>query len=73
MTLLLGALIAAAPCAMDVCLASMPSMTRALHASTAEMQLTSSVDMYGKSSPTLLRWHQPTMPLARKSAIVATS
>jgi DHA1 family bicyclomycin/chloramphenicol resistance-like MFS transporter len=47
MTLLLGALIAAAPFAMDIYLASMPSMTRALHATTAEIQLTLSVYMYG--------------------------
>jgi DHA1 family bicyclomycin/chloramphenicol resistance-like MFS transporter len=47
MTLLLGALIAASPLAMDVYLASMPSMTRALDATTAEVQLTLSVYMYG--------------------------
>ena len=47
MTLLLGALIAAAPFAMDIYLASMPSMTRALDATTAEVQLTLSVYMYG--------------------------
>ena len=46
-TLLLGALTAAAPFAMDSYLASMPSMTHALHASTAEVQLTLSVYMYG--------------------------
>ncbi|HJU23305.1 MAG TPA: hypothetical protein VJ891_12415 [Casimicrobiaceae bacterium] len=40
MTLLLGALMAAAPFVMDVYLASMPSMTRALDASTDEVRLT---------------------------------
>ena len=47
MTVLLGALIAAAPFAMDVYLASMPSMTRALTATPAQVQLTLSVYMYG--------------------------
>ena len=47
MTLLLGALIAASPFSMDIYLASMPTMTTALHASTAEVQLTLSVYMYG--------------------------
>jgi len=47
MTVLLGALIAAAPLAMDIYLASMPSMTRALSASPEEVQLTLSVYMYG--------------------------
>ena len=46
-TLLLGALTAAAPFAMDSYLASLPSMTRALGASTSEVQLTLSVYMYG--------------------------
>jgi len=46
-TVLLGALIAAAPFAMDIYLASMPSMTRALGASPAEIQLTLSVYMFG--------------------------
>lgn len=46
-TLLLGGLIAAAPFAMDIYLASMPSMTRALGATPAEVQLTLSVYMYG--------------------------
>ncbi len=46
-TVLLGALIAAAPFTMDVYLASMPSMTRALAATPAEVQLTLSVYMYG--------------------------
>jgi len=46
-TLLLGALIAIAPLAMDIYLASMPSMTRALHASPEHVQLTLSVYMYG--------------------------
>ena len=47
MTLLLGALIAVAPFAMDIYLASMPSMTRALSATPEEVQLTLSVYMYG--------------------------
>ena len=46
-TVLLGALIGAAPVTMDIYLASMPSMTRALDATTAEVQLTLSVYMYG--------------------------
>jgi len=46
-TLLLGALTAAAPFAMDSYLASLPSMTHSLSASTAEVQLTLSVYMYG--------------------------
>jgi MFS transporter, DHA1 family, multidrug resistance protein len=46
-TLLLGALIAASPFSMDIYLASMPTMTAALDASTAEVQLTLSVYMYG--------------------------
>jgi DHA1 family bicyclomycin/chloramphenicol resistance-like MFS transporter len=47
MTVLLGALIAAAPFAMDIYLASMPSMTRSLDATPAQVQLTLSVYMYG--------------------------
>jgi DHA1 family bicyclomycin/chloramphenicol resistance-like MFS transporter len=47
MTLLLGALIAASPLSMDIYLASMPTMTQALHATTGEVQLTLSVYMYG--------------------------
>jgi DHA1 family bicyclomycin/chloramphenicol resistance-like MFS transporter len=47
MTVLLGALIAAAPLAMDIYLASMPSMTQALAATPEEVQLTLSVYMYG--------------------------
>ena len=47
MTMLLGALIAVAPFTMDVYLASMPSMTRALAATPGEVQLTLSVYMYG--------------------------
>lgn len=47
LTLLLGALIAIAPLAMDIYLASMPSMTTALHASTAQVQATLSVYMAG--------------------------
>ncbi len=45
-TVLLGALIAVAPLAMDIYLASMPSMTHALAASTGEVQLTLSLYMY---------------------------
>jgi DHA1 family bicyclomycin/chloramphenicol resistance-like MFS transporter len=47
MTLLLGALIATPPLAMDIYLASMPTMTSALSATTSEVQLTLSVYMYG--------------------------
>src|SRR5438046_7530704 len=47
MTLLLGALIAVAPLAMDIYLASMPSMTRSLAASPEQVQLTLSLYMYG--------------------------
>ncbi|HWD36196.1 MAG TPA: multidrug effflux MFS transporter [Casimicrobiaceae bacterium] len=47
MTLLLGALIATPPLAMDIYLASMPTMARALFATTSEVQLTLSVYMYG--------------------------
>ena len=45
-TVLLGALIAAAPVAMDIYLASMPSMTRALAAPARDVQLTLTVYMY---------------------------
>jgi DHA1 family bicyclomycin/chloramphenicol resistance-like MFS transporter len=45
-TVLLGALIAAAPVAMDIYLSSMPSMTGALAATPREVQLTLSVYMY---------------------------
>ncbi len=47
MTLLLGALIAVSPLAMDIYLASMPSMTQALAATPEQVQLTLSVYMYG--------------------------
>jgi DHA1 family bicyclomycin/chloramphenicol resistance-like MFS transporter len=47
LTLLLGALIAVAPLAMDIYLASMPSMTRALATTPEAVQLTLSVYMYG--------------------------
>ncbi|HEX8012747.1 MAG TPA: multidrug effflux MFS transporter [Casimicrobiaceae bacterium] len=47
MTVLLGALIALAPLAMDIYLASMPSMTRALSATPEQVQLTLSLYMYG--------------------------
>lgn len=46
MTVLLGALIAVAPLAMDIYLASMPSMTRALAATPEQVQLTLSLYMY---------------------------
>jgi MFS transporter, DHA1 family, multidrug resistance protein len=46
LTLMLGALIAIAPLAMDIYLASMPSMTRALAATPEQVQLTLSVYMY---------------------------
>jgi len=46
MTLLLGGLVAVAPLAMDIYLASMPSMARALAASDEEIQLTLSLYMY---------------------------
>ena len=46
-TLLLGALIAIAPLAMDIYLASMPSMANALATSPEYVQLTLSVYMYG--------------------------
>ena len=46
MTLLLGGLIAVAPLAMDIYLASMPSMARALAASDEKVQLTLSLYMY---------------------------
>ena len=47
MTVLLGALIAVAPLAMDIYLASMPSMTRSLSATPEQVQLTLSLYMYG--------------------------
>ncbi len=47
LTVLLGALIAGAPLAMDIYLASMPSLTRALDATPAEVQLTLTVYMLG--------------------------
>ena len=47
MTVLLGALIAIAPLAMDIYLASMPSMARALSATPEQVQLTLSLYMYG--------------------------
>ncbi len=47
MTLLLGALIAVAPLAMDIYLASMPSMARALSTTPDKVQLTLSVYMFG--------------------------
>ena len=46
MTVLLGALVAVAPLAMDIYLASMPSMARALVASDEKVQLTLSLYMY---------------------------
>ena len=47
MSLLLGALVALAPLAMDIYLPSMPSMTRALSATPDDVQLTISVYMFG--------------------------
>ena len=47
LTLLLGALVAAAPLAMDIYLPSMPAMTRALGATADEVQLTLVVYMFG--------------------------
>jgi MFS transporter, DHA1 family, multidrug resistance protein len=47
MTILLGALIALGPLAMDIYLASMPSMTQALQTTPESVQLTLSVYMYG--------------------------
>jgi DHA1 family bicyclomycin/chloramphenicol resistance-like MFS transporter len=46
MTVLLGALVAVAPLAMDIYLASMPSMTRSLAATPEQVQLTLSLYMY---------------------------
>jgi DHA1 family bicyclomycin/chloramphenicol resistance-like MFS transporter len=46
-TLLLGALVAIAPLAMDIYLPSMPAMTRALAATPDEVQLTLSIYMFG--------------------------
>lgn len=47
MTLLLGALVAAAPVAMDIYLPSMPAMTQALGATADEVHLTLTVYMFG--------------------------
>lgn len=47
LTVLLGALVAAAPLAMDIYLASMPSLTRALTATPAQVQLTLTIYMFG--------------------------
>jgi MFS transporter, DHA1 family, multidrug resistance protein len=47
MTVLLGALIAVAPLAMDIYLASMPSMAHALSTTSEQVQLTLSLYMYG--------------------------
>jgi DHA1 family bicyclomycin/chloramphenicol resistance-like MFS transporter len=47
MTLLLGALVAMGPLAMDIYLVSMPTMTGALGATVEQVQLTLSVYMYG--------------------------
>ncbi len=47
LTVLLGALVAISPFAMDIYLASMPSMTTSLATSVARVQLTLSVYMYG--------------------------
>src|ERR1041385_77657 len=47
MTVLLGALIAVAPLAMDIYLASVPSMAGALSTTPEKVQLTLSLYMYG--------------------------
>jgi DHA1 family bicyclomycin/chloramphenicol resistance-like MFS transporter len=47
MTLLLGALVAIAPLAMDIYLPAMPAMTTALRATPEEVQLTVSIYMFG--------------------------
>jgi DHA1 family bicyclomycin/chloramphenicol resistance-like MFS transporter len=54
MTLLLGALIAVAPLAMDIYLASMPTMARALAASDEQVQLTLSLYMYAWGAAQIL-------------------
>jgi DHA1 family bicyclomycin/chloramphenicol resistance-like MFS transporter len=78
-TVLLGALIALAPFAMDIYLASMPSMTHALAATPAEVQLTLSVYMYGWGVAQLLtgplsdRYGRRPMLLAGLAAFVAAS
>ena len=70
LTLLLGALIAVAPLAMDIYLASMPSMTTALATTPEQVQLTLSLYMYAWGVVQLV-----TGPLAdrygRKPALVA--
>jgi DHA1 family bicyclomycin/chloramphenicol resistance-like MFS transporter len=70
LTVLLGALIAVAPLAMDIYLASMPSMTTALHATPEDVQLTLSMYMYAWGAVQLVAG-----PLAdrygRKPALVA--
>ena len=47
MTLLLGALVAIAPLAMDIYLPAMPAMTAALRATPEQVQLTVSIYMFG--------------------------
>ena len=54
LTVLLGALIAISPFAMDIYLASMPSMSVSLTTTTARVQLTLSVYMYGLGVAQLL-------------------
>jgi len=54
LTVLLGALIAVAPLAMDIYLASMPSMTSALAATPEQVQLTLSMYMYAWGAVQLL-------------------
>lgn len=54
MTLLLGALVATAPVAMDIYLPAMPAMTEALHATPEAVQLTVSVYMFGWGAAQLL-------------------
>src|SRR6476660_5324003 len=79
MTVLLGALAGAAPFAMDVYLASMPSMTRALTATPAEVQLTLSVYMYGWGVSQLFAGQlsdrfgrRPALPVALATFVVAS-
>ena len=54
LTLLLGALVAVAPLAMDIYLASMPSMAHALKTSDDRVQLTLSLYMYAWSAAQIL-------------------
>lgn len=80
MTVLLGALVALAPLAMDIYLASMPSMTHSLGASTTQVQLTLSVYMYGWGMAQLVvgpmsdRWgRRPVLIAGLVVAVIASS